>query len=376
MLMTRLRYFVYVQLLGLIFLCLAGCQPVSVEPTNLESAVPVAEIVVLPTQAELVPSLTPPPSFNTLTPIPTATATATPTETPTPSLTPTPTATPVDRTCPDPSPRKPDYLRYDLGESRWPTPVAGAEPHFWLDKPLPGGGRYNINPTFPYGHDGLGYYLLHNGVDSSARLGTPLLAVADGTVVVAQSDADELYGWRCNWYGELVVLELDQKWMGQSVFALYGHVLEINVEVGDKVERGDQVAEVGFGGAATVPHLHFEVRVGRNEFGSTRNPMLWVGPPESRGVIVGRVVDEQGRPWHGVSLSVVEINEGWIYNTWTYLDDPRKLINPDEGFAENFVIHDVRPGVYRVVMEIDDERYQGSVTVEGGEIGFVEVVID
>ena len=52
------------------------------------------------------------------------------------------------------------------------------------------------------------------------------------------------------------------------------------------------------------------------------------------------------------------------------------LINPDEGFAENFVIHDVRPGVYRVVMEIDDERYQGSVTVEGGEIGFVEVVID
>ena len=382
--MTKTKFIFTIQLLGLFFVCMLGCAPtVSISSTDLESAVQVQEVVVLPTLAELVASLTPPAAYHTLTPIPTATQTmtppptATPTQTPTPSRTPTPTATPVNRECPDPPPIRPNYQRYDLGAMPWPTPFADPQEHFWLDKPLPGGGRYNINPSFPYGHDGNGVYLLHNGVDSGGGgLGVPLAAVADGTVVVATDDLNQLYGWRCDWYGHLVVVELDEQWLGQPVFALYGHVLEISVEVGDKVERGDQVAEVGLGGAAHVPHLHFEVRVGRNAFDSTRNPMLWVKPPDSRGLLVGRVVDPRGRPWHGVTLDIQEVEEFWSHRSWTYLDDPRDLINPDEGYAENFVIHDLRPGTYELSFEIEGELYTSEVTIVGGEITTVEVVTE
>ncbi len=325
---------------------------------------------------------------NTSTPTPTETAittatstpteTATPTSTLTPTQTPTITPTPVDRTCPDPPPNKPNYNRYFLDPNQWPEPdleIAGE--HFWMAKPIPGGGRYLINPTFPYGNDQNGRLLLHNGVDAAQGLGTALLAVADGTVIVAQSDEEELYGWRCNWYGQLVVIELDQQWLGQSVYALYGHVLEINVEVGDEVKQGDQVAEVGFGGAASVAHLHFEVRVGTNEFDSTRNPMLWISPGETRGVIAGRLLDPDGRPWQGVGVSLLGgTQEPETRNTWSYLGDPDDLINPDEGWAENFVFWDVIPGEYDIYTKLQGVEYRATVIVEAGQVSTVEVVTE
>lgn len=235
-------------------------------PTNMPTSVPTNTAVPPPT-----PSPAPSPT-HTATPLPTATATA--------------TAVAINRTCPDPAPLKPVYGRYYVSDTAWPTPdPALAADHFWLAKPLPGGGRFLINLNFPYGYDLNGRLLLHNGVDSAEPLGTAVLAVADGTVVVAQADANEWFGWRCDWYGHLVVIELDQTFQGQPVYALYGHVLNINVEPGQRVQTGDQVAEVGFGGAATAPHLHFELRVGTNEFAATLNPMLWLNPCETRGVI-------------------------------------------------------------------------------------------
>jgi murein DD-endopeptidase MepM/ murein hydrolase activator NlpD len=232
-----------------------------------------------------------------------------------------------------------------------------------------------FNTSFPYGYDANGAYLLHNGVDTGANLGTPLLAVGDGTIVVAQPDFDELYGWRCDWYGHLVVLELDERWQGQPVYALYGHVLEIKVEEGQRVSAGEEVAEVGFGGAASVPHLHFEVRVGSNDFGSTQNPMLWVIPPESRGLVVGRLIDPSGRPWQGVWLSATD-EEGTQSVTWSYLDDPRHLINPDKGFAENFVFTDLVPGRYQLATKIQGVVYTADVEVFGGQITTVQMVTE
>ena len=170
-------------------------------------------------------------------------------------------------------------------------------------------------------------------------------------------------------------LELDQKLDGQPVYALYGHVLNIAVEEGDRVERGQTVAEVGFGGAAAVPHLHFEVRVGQNDYESTRNPMLWVAPPASRGLIIGRLIDPNGHPWEGVWINARSLTESGVEQvTWSYLDDPRSLINPDERYAENFVFSDVLPGKYRLYLEIQETRYTADVEVLGGEISTVEIV--
>ncbi len=145
--------------------------------------------------------------------------------------------------------------------------------------------------------------------------------------------------------------------------------------MGQTVKRGDQIAEVGVGGVATAPHLHLEVRVGANDFDSTRNPLLWLAPPGSRGLIVGRLIDPQGRPWRGVSVVAVPRQENKdIIRTWSYLDDPNNMINPDEVFAENFVMADLLPGEYDLFAEIQGETYRFPITVRGGEIA--QVVIE
>lgn len=314
---------------------------------------------------------TPAPS-STPTMTPTNTATPLPTSTYTPSPTLIPSATPVNRTCPETRPVKPDYNRYILGVESWPTPdPAGFTPHLWLDVPLLLDEPLRMNPQYPYGNDGGKRYLLHNGVDISGNLGTPVVAVAGGTVVVAQDDYTELYGWRCDWYGHLVVLELDQQWMGRPVYVLYGHILNMVVEVGDHVPAGKVLAEVGVGGAATVPHLHLEVRVGGNEFGMTQNPVFWLEPKEERGVVAGRLLDPAGKPWQGVQV----IAAGPTYvTTWTYLDDPLHLANPDDQLAENFVFGNLPPGRYRIIVNLQGEEYSTYVDVTAGQISTVGII--
>jgi murein DD-endopeptidase MepM/ murein hydrolase activator NlpD len=286
-------------------------------------------------------------------------------------------ADPVDRSCPDPAPAKPEYRHFYLSGELWPTPAAEAGEHFWLDKPLPGGGRLLFTEWLPYGYDAGGRYLLHNGIDAAEPLGTPVLAAAEGTVIVAGDDYSRLFGWRCDWYGHLVVIELDRKWLDQPVYIVYGHVLNLTVRPGERVAAGQQVAEVGFGGAAKLPHLHFEVRVGSNEFGSSRNPLLWMRPPATRGIIAGRLIDPEGRPWQGVTVAAVGRSEGTeTLTTWTYLGDPQDLINPDEALAENFVLADLKPGEYELYVEVQDEVYTLPVSVRGGELITAEIVTE
>jgi murein DD-endopeptidase MepM/ murein hydrolase activator NlpD len=281
------------------------------------------------------------------------------------------------RTCPDPPPAKPAYDRYWLDDMPWPTPVPDLEAHLWLSHPLPKGDRLLTSEILPYGSDGSGRYLLHNGVDMAEPEGTPVLAVADGTIVYAGSDNESLYGWRCNWYGQLVILLLDDRWEGQPVFVVYGHVLNINVEIGQRVTRFEQVAEIGFGGAALVPHLHLEVRVGSNSFDATRNPLLWLTPGSRRGVVAGRLVDPDGKPWQGYPVELVG-PEGSADRTigWTYVGDPDDLIKPDERFAENFAISDLKPGLYEAVASVQGTIYRQDVTVAAGTIVTVELVTE
>ena len=385
-------------LAALVPLALAGCQIDQGGSTVGSSAVAEspAEATVTPSAtATLPPTITPsatatalPPS--TATPLPTSTSAATPLPpTPTQAITPSPTvditatvsslatADPVDRTCPDLAPAKPDYRHFYLSAQPWPVLDGAAEKHFWLDKPLPGGGRFLYTEWLPYGYDAGGRYLLHNGIDSAEPEGTPVLAAADGTVIVAGDDYDRLFGWRCDWYGHLVVNELDRRWRDQPVYVVYGHVLEINVRPGETVSRGQQVAEVGFGGAAKRPHLHLEVRVGTNEFGATRNPLLWLRPPATRGIIAGRLLDPDGRPWQGVTVAAVGRSEdAETKSTWTYLGDPQDLAKPDESLAENFVLGDLKPGEYELYVEIQGVVYTMPVLVEGGKLTTVEIITE
>ena len=86
----------------------------------------------------------------------------------------------------------------------------------------------------------------HTGTDISAAMGTPILAAETGTVEVA----DWVGG-----YGMTVIIN-----HGSTQQTLYGHMSEILVQPGQKVERGMVIGRVGSTGNSTGPHLHFEVR--------------------------------------------------------------------------------------------------------------------
>ncbi|MQA39085.1 M23/M56 family metallopeptidase [Rugamonas aquatica] len=91
----------------------------------------------------------------------------------------------------------------------------------------------------------------HKGIDIAAPSGTPVHAVAAGTVVSA-GELTENAGR----YGKTVVLQHGAQ------RTLYAHLTTTNVKPGAKVEAGQQIGTVGETGFATGPHLHFEVRQG------------------------------------------------------------------------------------------------------------------
>ncbi len=93
----------------------------------------------------------------------------------------------------------------------------------------------------PYPH-------FHTGVDLAAPFGTPVLAAADGIVVAV---AHTSIG-----YGNYVMIA-----HGGGVITLYAHLLETDVNLGDRVTRGKRIGLEGSTGLSTGPHLHFEVRV-------------------------------------------------------------------------------------------------------------------
>lgn len=350
-------------------LALAACAD---QTESLATAVP-TERRTLP----IAPSATPTPRPSA-TPDPSPTAEP-PTQPPPASPTPAPSATAdlagVGLPCPATPPPKPEYTRYGVSAEPWPTPdPAAPPPPLSLADPLPTGGR---NMGYPYGSDGSGRYLLHNGLDMADEDDALAVAAADGTVIVARDDEDEMFGWRCDWYGQLIVLHLDEAWQEQPVYILYGHITDVAVSEGQRVERGEPVARQGTAGVAVVPHLHLEVRVGSNTFGATRNPLLWLQPWSGGGVIAGRLVDADGRAWEGVTVTLIDrAGESPFLNTWTYLDDPDHLIRPDPALAENFVFGPVSAGTYDVYVRLQDVEYRQTVEVEAGTLSIVEIVTE
>jgi len=87
---------------------------------------------------------------------------------------------------------------------------------------------------------------IHEGVDFVADTGTPIFAAAGGVVVFAAHHHQ---------YGNMV--EIDH---GNDFVTRYAHASKIGVKVGEVVQRGRKIAEVGSTGRSTGPHLHFEVR--------------------------------------------------------------------------------------------------------------------
>jgi len=243
--------------------------------------------------------------------------------------------------------------------------MSEADSHYFIDRPLGLGGSNWPAANYPYGSTKDGQLAVHHGVDFAALYGTPLFAVAAGEIVVAGGDQEILYGLRENFYGILVVIQLDQTHNGQPVYALYGHLSQTMVEVGEHVEPGQLIGETGSSGASQGPHLHLEVRLGENDYAHTRNPQLWMKPFEGRGTIAVRVVNQDGQLIRDfpVMLSRAASPRSTYRNTWTYTDDH---VNGDDVFGENAVFGDMPPGPYWVRGVVDGHEFAEAALVMPG----------
>ena len=124
-------------------------------------------------------------------------------------------------------------------------------------EPLPAGGRFgsrrffNNQPRSP-----------HTGADYTAAEGTPVLAIADGTVVLV----DDFF-----FSGGSIFLD-----HGDGLISMFFHLNELAVRQGREVQRGEVIGTVGKTGRATGPHLHMGLRWR----GARIDPSLLMAPTE------------------------------------------------------------------------------------------------
>ncbi|NTJ42237.1 M23 family metallopeptidase [Agrobacterium larrymoorei] len=123
--------------------------------------------------------------------------------------------------------------------------VRGAAEKLPLGNPAPG---QDITSRFGNRMDPfLGRLALHTGIDFRAETGANVRTTGAGKVVFAGVSGG---------YGNMV--EIDH---GQGVTTRYGHMSQIRVHEGQKVELGDVIGNAGSTGRSTGPHVHYEVRL-------------------------------------------------------------------------------------------------------------------
>lgn len=99
---------------------------------------------------------------------------------------------------------------------------------------------------------------MHEGVDIANQIGTIVIAPGNGFVSDIGSD------WV---HGKFLVIS-----HGFGMTTQYSHLNKVLVKIGQKVKRGDKIAEIGATGKTTGPHLHYEVRL----HGVPVNPMRYI----------------------------------------------------------------------------------------------------
>ena len=97
---------------------------------------------------------------------------------------------------------------------------------------------------------------MHEGMDFSAKTGTPVYATGDGIIERADNNASG--------YGNHIVVR-----HGFGYETLYAHLSKYNARAGQKVKRGDIIGYVGSTGRSEAPHLHYEV----HKDGKVVNPL-------------------------------------------------------------------------------------------------------
>ena len=270
-------------------------------------------------------------------------------------------------------------FRFDL-PIRTAEPVSGWRPpllavpwaispydHFYFARPI---AADQVNwPLANYRYGGVFFgNTVHTGVDIDAPYGTPIHAAGPGTVVWADWGLFmEAPGDHSDPYGQAVVLRMDFGYKDQPLYTVYAHMSKIIAVLGQHVETGDVLGQVGATGATTGPHVHFEVRWGANSFHHTYNPELWMAPPEGWGVLVARLADTQDNTLQQVEVAVENTTTNEDRVVKTYGPGP---VNADPYYHENLVLGDLPAGLYRITFSYKGAPQQEWMYLYAGQVTY------
>jgi len=240
--------------------------------------------------------------------------------------------------------------------------------HFEFHSPIAAPGNTTYESSYPYGGTQDGAREAHHGVEFINPLGTPVLAAGDGTVVVAGNDVNTLYGLMLFYYGNLVVIQHEVPGLNEPVFTLYAHLSQVDVQTGQKVNTGQQIGLVGRSGKAIGSHLHFEVRIGKNDYAHTRNPLLWLEMAPGDGILTGQIFDQAGRIRRYPEITIQSLDDTGLtpIHPRPYAESD---VNGDDLYHEIFTSPPLPAGRYRLTFSppkmdqaIDFEIYPNAVT--------------
>jgi murein DD-endopeptidase MepM/ murein hydrolase activator NlpD len=169
-------------------------------------------------------------------------------------------------------------------------------------------------------------------------------------------------------YGLAVSIEHDFGYQGKKLYTIYAHLDRIDVIVGQQVETGTNLGVVGMTGNTTGPHLHFEVRVEDNSFYTTRNPELWIVPPQGWGVLAGDFRNKNGSFLNQQSVKIRAMETGQRWEVITY---GTVAIHKDDYYTENLVIGDLPAGDYEAAVDYLEETYICQFSIVPGGVTYI-----
>jgi len=251
----------------------------------------------------------------------------------------------------------------------YPVPLALTTfDHFYFTRPIA------VNeasaPVEDYRYGGSFFEgVVHSGMDIKIPVGTPILAAGPGKVVWSgyglfsgRYDPDDPYG-------QAVMIRHSFGQDGALLYTVYAHLDRVDVKRDQNVETGELIGLSGETGKTSGPHLHFEVRLDESGQGffSTRNPELWLVPPQGWGVLAGRVMNTGGRKVEG-QLVVVRPPQGEQF--WRANSYHRGNINSDPYYQENLVISDLPAGRYEIVINYLSRIYTQEIEIYPGLVSY------
>ncbi len=239
--------------------------------------------------------------------------------------------------------------------------------HFYFSRPID---IDDVNwPLADYRYGGVffGTDIIHTGIDLPNPKGTSVIAAAGGKVIWAGNGLYTNNPAADDPYGLAVVIRHDFGYQGRNLNTVYAHLDRVDVVVGQLVKTGEHIGNVGITGATTGPHLHFEIRIETNSFYHTRNPELWLAPPEGWGVLVGKVMKTSGAVLYTHEVSVTSFDTGKQWTVYTYGGQPA---NSDDYYHENMVLSDLPAGKYQIKINYDEETYLYDVIIYPGAVSY------